>query len=190
MTRTRLIPCLAVWACMPLFACDQAWPKATLEGQWAIKLEAAAETKSSVPVEGVLVFSRDLPRYPNEKEEFPRQAEIGRAFVPIRNLGVESSADLDGRFTTYAGADHAETIWGHISRNDSVLIDLAPNVNDFDPYLRGKVVSGTIIGEWSIRTAGAANRRGRFVMTRIPRDAWSDSARVRAQRGVNRWNSD
>lgn len=178
---------LLIWA--PV-ACDQSQPEISLEGQWVVEFQESGRKPPSVPTAGVLIFSRELPHYPGETEEFPPGAEIGRAFVPLASLSGQRVSGEDKHFGAYAGADRAETIWGQVVGQDSVQIDLAPHVNDFDPVLRGQIVNGTINGEWTIHSSGVPVRTGQFRMMRVPRDAWSDSAHVRAHREVRRWSAD
>jgi hypothetical protein len=188
MIKINALSRFALLAWVPV-ACDRSKPAISLEGQWAIELQESRTTPPSAPTDGVLVFDRDLPHYPNEREEFPPGAQIGRAFVPMARLNGRPVGGPGEHFGRYAGADRAETIWGQVI-GDSVQINLAPHINDFDPVLRGQIVDGTISGEWTIHANGFPIRTGQFRMMRVPRDSWSDSARVRAQREVHKWSAE
>jgi hypothetical protein len=166
-----------------------------LEGEWLIEMHAPGREASSPTgrsVRGVLVLDSDLPRYPDEQWRTGDSTFlVGRAYidlVPLLRSTSEPVSQNHPPFASWQGSDRAETVFAKIGREDTVEIDLAPLINDFDPLLRGVIRGDTVRGQWTVVAHSVPPEDGSFIMWRTLRTAASDSALVRGRRGVRDWD--
>jgi hypothetical protein len=160
-----------------------------LDGQWAIEMHTSAGDGSTRSTSGIVVFDRSLARYPDDPAAGADSILTGRTYIDLRELG-ESNAPVDSArevsFRQWEGADRAETTYGRLHGERGVTIDLAPHVNDAAPTLVGTLQGDTVTGKWQV-LSNQDTSVGGFTMWRVPENAFSDSARVRARRGVADW---
>ena len=160
-----------------------------LDGQWAIEIHTSAGDGSTRSTSGTVVFDRSLARYPDDPAASADSITIGRTYIDLRTIG-ESNAPVGKAggvpFRHWEGADRTETTYGRLHEERGVTIDLAPHVNDAAPTLVGTLQGDTVTGKWQVLSDQDTSAGG-FTMWRVRENAFSDSARVRARRGVTDW---
>lgn len=159
-------------------------PDSPLEGHWTFRMESAGGAGANHFVTtGMLVLNPDLPRYPDDPE--PSDSTIvGRAYVGVVRAGSKSTV----RFQEGPGADRIETVHVFLRRSQ-VAIHLAPHVTDASPILTGRVTPDGISGTWSVKLENASRIHGTFTMERSRASEYSDSAALRAARGVRQFDA-
>ncbi len=175
---------LCVFEC----GCQKAQRNTALNGQWVVELTVPGAAPGTGPrtTTGVLVFHRALPKYPDGDPD--TAITIGRGYIEFAPLAGLALGERSGgpTFGTWEGADRGETVHAWIA-GDSIDIDLAPHINDFDPLLRGRLANDSARGTLQITSQPTQRITGFFKMWRVPRDSFSDSAVARARRGVRQW---
>jgi hypothetical protein len=179
-----LVPTFGVFVC----GCQEAQPNNVLDGQWVVELTVpeAVPGAGLRRTTGVLVFHRALPKYPDDDPD--TAIAIGRGYIEFAPLAGLALGRRSGgpTFGTWEGADRGETVHAKFD-GDSIKLDLAPHINDFDPLLRGRLTNDTIRGAVQITGHPTQRITGFFQMWRVRRDSFSDSAVARARRGVRQW---
>ncbi len=162
----------------------------TVEGEWALEVRwnDSVENRADRITEGVIVLDGALPRYPDEVDDrATREVVPGRGYIQFPTPHARDSGTR--LFETGPGADRLEVLHAVLTPPDSLTIELAPLINDFDHVLRGRVTEDVIQGEVVApgRRTGPSVR-GTFLMRRRKPSTYSDSAVIRSRRGTAEWD--
>lgn len=158
-----------------------------LSGEWTVRVTAphpAGEANGApLSTEGVIVFSRRMPRYQSAIEP-PPGTLFGRAYIdfePVLHPG-RGPAQL---FRSGFGVDETEEVAAVPDSGGRVRVLVSAEIIGWNPELDAAVAKDTIRGTWFIAAHADTVQRGTFVMTRRPEDEFTDSAFVRARRGIH-----
>jgi hypothetical protein len=163
--------------------------RGSLNGEWNLEI-TWSDNGTDRRTHGVLVIDSALPKYPDEdRGNFSKSVIPGRAYV---DFGAASGVGRKAKNITFEsarGGDRLEVIHVTPLGSDSVRIDLAPLVKDFDPVLTGRIDISTATGVAVLSVGNdSPPLQGTFVLLRRNTSAYSDSAHARAGRGVFEWN--
>lgn len=160
-------------------------PQDALVGEWTVEVihvwDRAGGPGAAGESRGVVVFDRDLPSGDEDEPAPPPGTLFGRAYVDFSSPADRASSGVD-HFAPGPDVDVKQEIIAHTQPDGEVYMEVAPKLIGFDPVLRGSLLNDTLRGDWVLLSHGDTLRGGHFVMWRVKRSAFSDSARVRARR--------
>jgi hypothetical protein len=155
-----------------------------IQGQWALELVRSSDAPRSA--RGVVVFGDDLRAYPGPPALGVEQPyTVGRYYMDLRPLWGQAA---DERYL-FSSQPESDLIEETVAKLDSggVFIILAPHVVGARVELRGAFGRDTIKGTWMLPDHRSGTpARGNFTMTRVPADAFTDSARARSRHALGR----
>ncbi len=168
--------------------CGERFNEGALTGEWKVVITEAAGRAGSVERRwsGVMVFSPEIPCYCDEDTVVPEEAVFGRAYLPA-HLRPSDSSTSDTLFAMGRWGDLIEEAVGLPGPRDSVKLYVRPG--PIQQEFLGVWHGDAIAGAWVMLDHGARTGVGQFRMWRVPPSEFSDSARVRATRGIQMWRT-
>ena len=158
-----------------------------LSGEWTIRLKAVpvqdGPVRRASETDGSIVFSQRLPEYDINSFPPPAGTLFGRAYIDFNRV-LREDYRRDGRFGHGPEADLFEEVTAQIDSTGTVRFDVAPQIVGFDPAFRGRMSRDTIRGEWALLSHSDTLSHGTFVMWKVRRTGFTDSAFARSRRGI------
>jgi hypothetical protein len=172
-------------------------PAHPLDGEWAIRMwldsAGAMAPASRGPIDGKLVIGGGISDLYNDQEDGwkPDFAyRIGRFYVdlePFFHTPEPGPHRATFDTTRLASRDMSEEMVVRVDSPGIFRADVTPHLTHSGRRLRGLQTGDTIRGAWDGFPGGDRGPRGRFVMTRSPRSAFSDSAEARSRAAERAW---
>jgi hypothetical protein len=191
----RLHESIQILLTMSFVACQSNTPKVTVAnmvaGEWAIQLSDAPLNPShrdepGASVRGVVVLHPAIKCYCSEDSRPPAGAIFGRGYIALgRLLNPTASREQPTFAFPDWGGDMGEEVMVTTGPQGRVDLYLAPQYSG--PHFIGTLYVDSIKGRWLARGSGNRQQSGTFLMRRIPRSFYTDSALRRASRGVKSW---
>jgi hypothetical protein len=181
-----------------LAACRAGNPPAhAVDGEWSVRmwLDSAGEMRpgSRGPIDGTAVIGEGISDAYNREIEGERPGfayRIGRFYVhtePFFHVPRRGPPRATFDTTGLAAADAAEEMVVRVDSPAVFSARVTPHITHAGLALRGMQRGDTIRGRWGGAPYVGRPPRGRFVMVRRPRTAFSDSAEARSHAAERAW---
>jgi hypothetical protein len=166
-----------------------------LDGEWILRLELVKPSDrvlepASRHEAGRLVISARIPDYMHDWYS-PDEAPpiLGRHYLNTHHflLPIDSAHRLQQGYQLrpLLSTDHAEKLEGRVDSAGTMRLTLRPHITHVGIELEGRVGGDTVSGSWLWYGGNPIHdAQGTFVMHRVPRSEYWDSAHSRSVRAA------
>jgi hypothetical protein len=164
-----------------------------IAGEWAIQLSDRIPSSNHREVaaalaRGVVVLHPEIECYCGGDSPPPHGAIFGRGYVALGRLLNPTAPREQPTFSSPDwGGDMGEEVIATTGPKGRVNLVLAPQFSG--PHFTGILHGDSITGQWIARGSGNTQPSGTFLMRRLSRSFYTDSALRRSSRGIERWRT-